>query len=128
MAARIVEHAEGLEYLCDESQIDPIRNHARRGTTPNLPVHTRRIYAANARMLRDSGALEQVIHESDFLVTPWDEWYFVQIIFGQEFAINLGGPEIDGYLKWLKNNNDESWLYMAKNVGLYPKPKRADTA
>ena len=74
------------------------------------------------------GALEQVIHEFDFLVTSWDEWYFVQIIFGQEFAINLGGPEIDGYLKWLKDNNSESWLYMAKNVGLYPKPKRADTA
>ena len=86
------------------------------------------IYAASAHTLRDPGALEQVIHEFDFLVTPWDEWYFVQIIFGQEFAINLGGRRIDGYLKWLKDNNSESWLYMAKNVGLYPKPKRADTA
>ncbi len=52
---------------------------------------------------------------SDFLVTTWDEWYFVQIIFGLEFAIKLSGPEIDGYLKWLKDNNNESWFYMANN-------------
>jgi len=33
-------------------------------------------------------------------------------IFGVKYTINLGGPELDGFLQWLKENNDRSPLYM----------------
>lgn len=122
MAARIVSHAEGLDYLCDETQLDDLRNHARRGSTRNWPVHARRIYSADAKTFGPEGLAEQVVHESDFLVTNSGEWYFVLAIFGLELSINLAGPEIDGYLNWLKENGDVSPLYSTKNRSAFPIP------
>lgn len=43
------------------------------------------------------------------------ELYFVLIVFGIEFVINLGGPYIDGYLKWLERHNNISPLYLKKD-------------
>ena len=59
-------------------------------------------------------------------VTPSSEWYFVLAIFGEELAINLGGPEIEGYEKWLKDNNGKSPLYVGKNTSGFPMPIAAD--
>jgi len=122
MAARIAMHREGLDYLCDETQLDPIRNHARRGKILKWPVHTRRIYAANAKTVGLEGRYKQVVHESDILVTKLSEWFFVLAIFGLEFAINIGGPDVEGYEKWLKENGGASPLYVGKNIGTYPMP------
>jgi len=44
-------------------------------------------------------------------MTPWRELFLVLAIFGVEFAINYGGAEIDGYRRWLRENNDRSPLY-----------------
>jgi hypothetical protein len=49
MAQRLRSYPEGLEYLVGEAQLDPIRNHARRGETRNWPVHVRRIYDASKK-------------------------------------------------------------------------------
>lgn len=122
MAARVVGHSGGQDYLCDEHQLDHLRNHARHGRVARWPVHTRRIYAANAKTSLPDGQPEQVLHESDFLATSWGEWFFVLAIFGLEFAINLGEPEIEGYERWLRENNEASPLYRADKLGLYPKP------
>jgi HNH endonuclease len=122
LATRIVQYSEGLEYLCDESQLDDLRDHARRGKIIDWPVHVRRIYSANAKTFGEDGKPEQVIHESDFLVTSRSEWYFALALFGLEFAINLGGPEIDGYRQWLKENNNASPLYLATKPSPFAKP------
>lgn len=58
----------------------------------------------------------EVLHEFDILVTPTSEYYIVVAIFGEEFALNLGGPEIDGHEQWLRANNDKSPLYIGRNV------------
>jgi hypothetical protein len=121
MAARLGEHPEGLDYLCDEPQLDPLRNHARRGTTPDWPTHSRRIYPEDGASEGPDGALGQIVHELDFLVTAANEWYFVLVLFGQEYTINMGGPDIGGYLQWLKENGEASPLYSGKN-GSYNKP------
>jgi hypothetical protein len=123
MAARIAEHADGLAYLCDEVQLDDLRHHARRGKISEWPVNVRRIYAANAKTFGKNGEPEQVIHESDFFVTDRSEWFFVLALFGVEFAINLGGPEIDGYRRWLKENNNGSPLYRADKPTPFTMPK-----
>lgn len=112
----------GLEYLCNEVQLDPIRDHARRGSTPNWPIHKRRIYDAGACSVGPDGEYGQVVHESDFLVTAGNEWYFVLAIFGEELTINIGGPSIEGYEAWLKDNNGQSPLYVGKNASGYPMP------
>jgi hypothetical protein len=37
--------------------------------------------------------------------------YFVIAILGVEYAINVGGPDIDGYGLWLRQNEGRSPLY-----------------
>jgi hypothetical protein len=122
LAHRVVGHDGGVEYVCDERQLDDLRNHARRGALSVWPVHARTIYSVDAKTALPGGLFEQVLHESDFLWTPWGEWFFSLVLFGLELTINLGGPEIDGYLRWLKENNGESPLYRAEKPSLYPKP------
>ena len=99
VAVRVGEHPEGLAYLCDEPQLDPLRNHARRGTTPDWPTHSRRIYPEDGANEGPDGGLGQIVHESDFLVTAANEWYFVVALFGEEYTINMGGPDMEGYLQ-----------------------------
>jgi hypothetical protein len=123
-AARVVQFPDGLAYICDETRLDPLREHARRGRITQWPVYSRRIYGADAMIVGPDGTLGQVIHESDFLVTPLGEWYFVLALFGLEFAINLDGPEVEGYEKWLSENNYASILYSAKNAH-FPLPATA---
>jgi hypothetical protein len=115
MATRLAAYAEGIAYIVDEVQLDQIRNHARYGKIPAWPIHSRRIYDANACFIR-CNEFVQVIHESDILVTQNSEWYYVLALFGEEYAINMGGPEVDGYVRWLQENDNISPLYHGKNI------------
>jgi len=126
MAKRVVGHDGGQEYLCDEHQLDDLRNHARYGRISRWPVHTRRIYDANAKISLPGRLPEQVVHESDFLATSWGEWFFVLAVFGLEIAINLGGPDIEGYERWLRENNEISPLYRTDQPSSYPQPMSVD--
>ena len=56
MAARLVSHPDGLEYLVDEAQLDALRNHARRGDIQEWPIHVRQIYGQNAKWSDKSGS------------------------------------------------------------------------
>jgi hypothetical protein len=115
MAWRLLRMPHELSQFVDESQLDQIRNHARRGETPIWPYHRRSIYDMNKQWTDSSGQITQVLHEFDVLATPWGEWFFVLAIFGVEFAINYGGPEIAGYLRWLDENENKSPLYSGTN-------------
>jgi hypothetical protein len=55
------------------------------------------------------------VHEYDILITDANEWYFVLALFGLEFAINIGGPDIDLYVRWLDQHEGVSPLYWGKN-------------
>jgi HNH endonuclease len=109
LAQHLLGNPSLLGEFIDDPQLDKIRDHARRGMTPVWPTHSRRIYAA-------SGEPGTVIHESDFLFTTHQEVYFVLALFGQEFVINLGGPDIEGYKDWLDKNDNKSPLYSGKNT------------
>jgi|HubBroStandDraft_5_1064220.scaffolds.fasta_scaffold89171_2 hypothetical protein len=57
-------------------------------------------------------------HISMLLQAPHSsEYYFILAIFGLEFALNLGGPEVDGYLAWLNCHEGASPLYWGKSAG-----------
>jgi hypothetical protein len=45
------------------------------------------------------------LHEFDLLYTEYKELYAVICIFGTEYTINMGGPELEGYELWLKKND-----------------------
>lgn len=105
----------GIEYIVSEEQFDPIRNHARYGQPRDWPYHSRRIYDANEDQ-KIHGKEGQIVHEYDFLSTEQGELYFVLALYGVEMTINVGGPDIEGYERWLKENNDESPLYWGKNA------------
>ena len=79
------------------------------------PYSARSIYPPDF-MFNDGVEQYQVPHEFDLLATPTSEFYVVVAIFGEEYVLNLGGPEIDGYEQWLKSNNYASPLYHGKNA------------
>ncbi len=115
MAARLADHPEGLEYIVNEDQLDLIRDHARRGYNKDWPFNARRIYEQDKQWPTEGGESSQIVHEFDILCTNWSEWFFVLAIFGLELVINYGGPEIEGYQRWLKENDNASPLYWGKN-------------
>lgn len=112
--AERLHHVPGWEEpVIDDPQLDPIRRYARRGDQPaSWPYHERRIYPEDSKVIGDNGEEYQTLHESDLLCTPENELYSVVCIFGVEYTINMGGPEIEGYQKWLKLNDDASPLYL----------------
>jgi hypothetical protein len=115
LAHRLIDQPGGVDYVAEERQLDELRNYARRGRPASWPYHCRRIYPANRAIEDEAGSSHQTVHEFDFLVTPKSEWYFVFALFGLELTINLGGPEIDGYLTWLRENGDASPLYFGRD-------------
>ena len=116
MATKLIAHPDGLEYLVDEQQLDAIRDHARTGRIRDWPVHFRQIYDTDAKWFDHSGSPKQVVNEYDILVTEKGEWYFVFALFGKEFVINYGGPDIEGYQEWLDERDGVSPLYSGKNA------------
>jgi len=113
MALRLLKASDGLSYLVDEPQLDPIRNFARRGQPNEWPHHSRRIYDVERSLSDFDGNSYQTVHEFMFLVTENQEWFFVFVLFGLELTINLGGPEIDGYVNWLNKHKHVSPLESA---------------
>lgn len=124
---------DGLDQLIDDKQFDSIRNHVRRGSPKSWPCHIRRIYSHHKSWVDCNGESYQIIHESDFLmpgITEYNgsdpvqaELYFVVALWGIEFAINLGGPCIEGYQTWLQEHDDASPLYYGKNTPNSTKPE-----
>lgn len=108
------------EFLLHE-EFDPIRNWARYGRgVAEWPFHVRRLYQED-RKFRASEEKDgfQVLFEYDFLLTTQQEVYFAICLFGVEFTINMGGPDIDGYEAWLKENEFRSPLYCGKNLDVF---------
>ena len=132
LAHKLSSLDDSLDQLIDDKQFDPIRNHVRRGSPRAWPCHIRRIYSHRKSWIDSDGETYQIIHESDFLmpsITKYDgqnpvqaELYFIVALWGMEFAINLGGPCIEGYQAWLKEHDNASPLYFGKNDPKSMKP------
>lgn len=132
LAHKLSSLDDSLDQLIDDKQFDPIRNHVRRGSPRTWPCHIRRIYSHHKSWIDSDGETYQIIHESDFLmpgITEYDgqdpvqaELYFIVALWGMEFAINLGGPCIEGYQAWLQAHDNASPLYFGKNDSKSMKP------
>ena len=94
------------------NELDEIRYFARYGDVKKKwQFHERRIYDEHYRFVSEVGEDYEVIHEFSTLYTQDGELYVVCAIFGVEYTINLVSPFIEGYLRWLEENNQRSCLY-----------------
>lgn len=112
---------EGWEYeLYENPQLDPIRRYARLGDKSNSwPINERILHHEYAVKIVE-GEVSQILHEYTLLYTSANELYFVIAIFGREYAINFGGPDIDGYLQWLREHSFTSPLYLDDDLPRSP--------
>lgn len=103
------------EFIRDDS-FTPLKRHVRRGVTSQWLCNVRRIYSSDKKWVDTiTGEAYQVMNEFDFLITDKSECYFILVLFGMEYAINIGGSSIDGYQEWLVNHNNSSPLYWDRN-------------
>jgi hypothetical protein len=115
LTERII-HVDGWnEEIVDKEALDPLRRFARVGDRPEKwPFSRRRIYGEDD--IHGNGADYQVLHEFTIQCEPVPEpgdfdLYTVVCIFGEEFTINIGEPEIVSYERWLKARSGTSPLY-----------------
>lgn len=116
LAHRMLEVPGGIEELISHPQLDELRQHVRMGNPRKTWPYTHRSIYPPDFLFVDRAEQYEVLHEFDILVTPANECYIVVAIFGEEYALNLGGPEIDGYKAWLDRHKNMSPLYDGKNA------------
>ncbi|MBD2665175.1 HNH endonuclease [Richelia sinica FACHB-800] len=118
LASRLIDIEGGLDEIVDKPELNELRSYVRIGTPGRVwPYSCRSIYPPDFLFVKEGETFE-VLHEYDILVTDSSEFYIVVALFGVEYALNLGGREIDGYYKWLQHNDNRSPLYSGKNTQL----------
>lgn len=98
------------DRIIDEPHFDLIRNFARYGQgVKEWPYHSRVVFPMETEMRHPvTGEWVHAGFGHDLLITPLPETYFIFILYGVEFAINLGGPSIKGFENWLLDNGNIS--------------------
>jgi hypothetical protein len=102
-----------IDEVMNKSELDEIKSYARYGIGVNFwPYYQRRIYPEDATFFnpKTEVANYEILHEFKILATEENHYYFVLALMGIEYAINLGGPAIDSYEKWLVESNNKSIL------------------
>ncbi len=112
LALRFVDVPGGIRSIVEKAELDPLREYARRGTRNQLwPFHKRTIYPPDFLFRESSSEWYEVTHEWTLLYTEEQELYLVVALFGVEYAMNMGGPETDGFRDWLSDHSGRSPLY-----------------
>lgn len=114
MAHRVWKIPDALDVdIIDHKGLDLLRNYVRYGDNNILwPIHQRELYPADALFFsEEENTYYDVPHEFTLLYTEKKELFLVLAIFGIEYTINIGGPELDGYIEWLQKNENNSPLY-----------------
>ena len=112
LALKFSGMAGGIREVQEKSELNPLREYARKGALgSSWPYHSRPLYPSDFLFVESESEPYEVLHEWTFLYTKGGELYFVLALFGIEYAINMGGPYIDGYEQWLTEKFDNSPLY-----------------
>ena len=106
------------DEIVDKPELDELRRYVRTGCPNKIwPISIRQIYPPDFLFIDVQHEPHEKLHE--FMIhhipsTSGEEYYAVVAIFGVEYAINLGGPELEGYQTWLKQHGNRSPLFDAK--------------
>jgi hypothetical protein len=123
LASKCVEIDGWNDELIKLPELDEIRQYVRFNKPPTLwPIYIRRIYPHSTIFTEDDCSFE-VLNEWTILITKNQEYFAVIAIFGIEYTINLAGPELDGYVSWLQENDNKSPLYWNEETSSEPKTK-----
>jgi len=90
--------------------LDELREYVRYGKGEFWPYKIRKIHNENSNIKEVNEKIIQTIHEYDFLYIENKFLYFICIILGIEYSINIGDRQLEKYEQWLKENNFESPL------------------
>ncbi len=109
--AKRLSRTEGWrEEMLSQEAMEPLRRYVRIGDqSETWRFNRRRLYAPDQVFGLDGTGYE-ILHEYDFLYTQDCELIFVMALFGEEFAINMGGSETERYQEYLQDNNGMSLL------------------
>ena len=99
------------DYIREDDVFKPLRMYVRFDSRKMWKYSSRRIYSRARSYNGDPNT--HVNWEYDFLFLPNGEVYFIIAMHGIEYAINMGGSTIEGYIDWLKRNNGVSPLYVS---------------
>lgn len=112
LALRLVDIEGGIDEIVTKTALDPIRDYARKGSTKlTWPFHTRTLYPPGFTFAESGQEPYEVLHEWTLLYLKETMLYLIIAIFGVEYALNLGEPEIKTYKSWLVENSGRSPLY-----------------
>jgi hypothetical protein len=112
LALRCIDVSGANDEIVDKPELEELRRYVRFGQPKSVwPVRMRRIYPADFVFPDAAYGSHEVLHEWTILCVPDSEYYAIIAIFGIEYAINLGGPELEGYDRWLKDNGNRSPLF-----------------
>ena len=115
LAQRLQTVPNWNEEIVEKETLDSLRDYVRYNKGDTWPVHYRTLYPVNATFY-DGKEHYEVLHEYDLLYTSKLELYIVVAVFGVEFVLNMGGPNLEGYADWLRDNENASHLYIGKNA------------
>lgn len=90
--------------------LDELREYVRYGKGKFWPYNVRKVHDENSNIKKDNEKIIQTIHEYDFLYLENKYLYFICIILGIEYCINIGDRQLEKYEQWLRLNNYESPL------------------
>jgi hypothetical protein len=112
LAYRYMKHDSGIEHIVEHEHFDRIREFARfNKSQKSWPISRRVIYPVETQMKHSD--TDKWIHAGfgyDLMTIFNRETYFCFSYYGVEFVINLGGPSLDGFNRWLELHNDISPL------------------
>ncbi len=111
LVSKCIEIDGWNDEIVNLHELEEIRQYVRfnKSSSP-WPIHIRKLYPHSTAFTEGESEFE-VLNEWTILVTSDQEYFAVIAIFGIEYTINLGGPELDGYISWLQENDNKSPLY-----------------
>ena len=115
LAARLHPTPGWNEEIVDNESFEQLREYVRRDNGVIWPFVYRTLYPANAVFENDVTSFE-VLHEYDFLLIDNQHLFFVFVLFGAEFSINMTDHSSAEFLKWSEENEHASHLYSGKNA------------
>jgi hypothetical protein len=108
---------KSIDMVVDEPFYDRIRAYARYGNKPeHWPFHQRTLFPMDTLMRHpETNEWVNVGFGCTIFMTKRNETFFVFLLYGVEFVINVGGPSLSGYEEWLINHGGIS--PMVERVG-----------
>lgn len=106
VAELFVSGPKGTESLVDEPYFDNVRNYARYGNNfSEWPYSQRRVFPMETLMRHpETNEWVQAGFGCSIFMNRRLETFFVFLLYGVEFVVNVGGPSINGFEEWLEEN------------------------